>query len=176
MVWIILDQNTVYVKVTPNFRKLPSYCIKSQTICHRSHIQNSIPNQQSEVEIQIDQFFIGQLEQPMILPQFAHAHNLLYISFLPVLNIDCLPKRSQGVSYVVPTGSNSPAKCSAQRQNCSLLSFSSNSSCCRHIFNGLQQNTQNIFLDITTENLWILFEGHYTPLNLSFANGKFAIF
>ena len=30
-----------------------------------------------------------------------------------------------------------------------LLSFSSNSSSWRHIFNGLQQNTQNIFLKIT---------------------------
>ena len=76
-------------KVTPNFRALPSYCIKSQTICHRSHTQNSIPNQQSEAEILTDQFFIGQPmdfytwilihgqpEQPIILPQFAHAHNL----------------------------------------------------------------------------------------------------
>ena len=50
------------IKVTPNFRELPSYCIKSQNICHGSHIQNSIPNQQSEVEIQYDLFFIGQPE------------------------------------------------------------------------------------------------------------------
>ena len=140
---------SVSIKVTPNFRKLPSYCIKSQTICHRSDIQNSIPNQQSEVEIQIDQFFIGQPQQPMILPQLAHAHNAFYFKFLPVLNIDCLPKRSQGVSYVVPTGSNSVVFCTTPK----LLSFSSNSSCCRHIFNGLQQNTQNY-----SNAVWILQE------------------
>ena len=26
----------------------------------------------------------------MIFPQFAHAHNLFYFNFLPLLNIDCL--------------------------------------------------------------------------------------
>ena len=65
----------------------------------------------------------------MILRQFAHAHNVFFFNFLPVLNIDCLPKRSKGVSYVVPTGSNSVVFCTTPK----LLSFSSNSSCCRHI-------------------------------------------
>ena len=56
------SRTKIWLKVTPNFRELPSYCMKSQTICHRSHIQNSIPNQLSKVEIQTDQFFIDQPE------------------------------------------------------------------------------------------------------------------
>ena len=32
-----IKYNVHYLNVTPNFRALPSYCIKSQTICQRSH-------------------------------------------------------------------------------------------------------------------------------------------
>ena len=40
----------------------------------------------------------------MIAPQFAHAHNLFYSNFLPVLNIDRIPQMSKGANDVVPTG------------------------------------------------------------------------
>ena len=83
----------------------------------------------------------------MILPQFAHAHNLFHDAFLLALNIDCLHYMSRGVSYVVLTGRRKP--CIVFYKMSRLLSFSSNSSSCRHIFNCLQQSIQNNFLKIT---------------------------
>ena len=82
----------------------------------------------------------------MILPQFGHAHNLFYFNFLPVLKIDCFLYMSKGVSYVDATGGREPCIvfCTTSR----LLSFPSNSSSCKHIFNGLRQNSRNIFLKI----------------------------
>ena len=40
----------------------------------------------------------------MVLPQFAHAHNLSDFKFLPVLNIDCFLFRCKGVSHIVSIG------------------------------------------------------------------------
>ena len=84
----------------------------------------------------------------MNLPQFAYAHNVFHFNFLPVLNKDCLP---WGVRFL---------------HNVKTVVFlKQRSSSCRHILSKLLHHR----LDLTTENLWILFEGHYTLIgsNLS---------
>ena len=98
----------------------------------------------------------------MILPQFGGAHNLVYFNFFPKLNIDCFLELSKGISYVVPIERQYP---------CKLFSFSSNSSSCRRISMVYSGTLKTSFsrlvqyrLDLTTENLWILFGGHYTVI------------
>ena len=63
-----------------------------------------ICSKQSEAEIQTDQIFLGLPVQPMISPQFAHAHNSFCFKVFLVLNIGCFPHSSKGAGYAVPTG------------------------------------------------------------------------